>query len=156
MRVRAGSLIAGIICAGAFGVTAQAALGAGWTAPKELSVAGQSARSPQLAVDSSGVTTAVWRRYDGSNYIVQASRFSGGSWSSPADLSAPGENAYDAQVAVDSSGVVTAVWQRFGGSNNIIQASRFSGGSWQSPVDLSAVGQSVFGGPEAALTPPVW
>ena len=79
MRFRAGSLIAGIVCAGAFGVTAQAALGAGWTAPKELSAAGQTSLEPQIAVDSSGVVTAVWERSDGSNYIVQASRFSGGS-----------------------------------------------------------------------------
>jgi hypothetical protein len=125
MRFRAGSLIAGIVCAGAFGVTAQAALGAGWTAPKELSAAGQTSLEPQIAVDSSGVVTAVWERYDGSNYIVQASRFSGGSWQSPVDLSAAGQNAYRPQLAVDSSGVVTAVWERSDGSNWIIQASRY-------------------------------
>ena len=129
----------------ALGVAAQGALGAGWTTPEGLSVAGGNATGPQVAVDSSGVVTAVWYRSNGSNDIIQASRFSGGSWQSPVDLSASGQNASGPQLAVDSSGVVTAVWYRYDGSNNpIIQASRFSGGSWSSPVNLSASGQNAF------------
>ena len=135
----------------ALGVAAQGALGAGWTTPEGLSVAGGNATGPQVAVDSSGVVTAVWYRSNGSNDIIQASRFSGGSWQSPVDLSASGQNASGPQLAVDSSGVVTAVWYRYDGSNNpIIQASRFSGGSWSSPVNLSASGQNAYA-PQVAV-----
>jgi PKD domain len=114
-----------------------------WLAPNDLSVAGQSAKEPQVAVDAAGDAVAVWRRYDGSDYIIQsASRPAGGNWGPPVDLSAPGQNAEEPQVAVDAAGDAVAVWRRFNGSSLVIQAaSRSADGTWEPAVELSASGE---------------
>jgi hypothetical protein len=92
------------------------------------------------------LATAVWSRYDGSNYIIQSSTSqSGGAWSTPVDLSATGEAAHDAQVTVSSTGLATAVWERYDGSRYIIQSSTSqSGGAWTTPVNLSAAGANAY------------
>ncbi|WP_298162894.1 IPTL-CTERM sorting domain-containing protein [Brevundimonas sp.] len=94
-----------------------------WSAtPYDLSLGGSAAAvDPQVTVDGANVVTAVWARHNGTNRIIQASRFTGTSWSTPADLSTTGQHADNPQVAVTSAGVATAVWARAG----IIQASRF-------------------------------
>jgi hypothetical protein len=47
-----------------------------WQAPVDLSAAGQTAGSPQLAVDPAGNAVAVWQRLDSSaNYIMQAAGY---------------------------------------------------------------------------------
>jgi PKD domain len=54
----------------------QAALlpvGGSWSAPVDVSDAGQNAEEPDLAMNSKGYAVAVWRRSDGANQIVQAS-----------------------------------------------------------------------------------
>jgi hypothetical protein len=116
------------------------------SAPVDLSASAQAAYSPQVSVDSTGLATAVWRRYDGSKYIIQSSTSqSGGTWSTPVDLSASGQSAEDPQVSVDSTGLAIAVWNRYDGSKNRIQSSTSqSGGTWSAPVDLSASGQSAY------------
>jgi LPXTG-motif cell wall-anchored protein len=93
-------------------------------------------------VDSTGLVTAVWTRFGGSNDIIQSSTSqSGGAWSTPADLSATGGNASEPQVTVSSTGLATALWARSNGSQYIIQSSTSqSGGAWSTPVDLSATG----------------
>jgi hypothetical protein len=115
-----------------------------WLAPDDLSATGQNAESPQVALDSQGDAVAVWRRYDGANYIVQAAtRPAGGAWQEPDDLSEAGQNAENPQVAVDSQGDAVAVWRRYDGANYIVQAAtRPTGGAWQEPDDLSATGQN--------------
>ena len=52
------------------GVAAQGALGAGRTVAESVSAAGGDATAPEVAVDSSGVVTAVWFRSNGSNWIL--------------------------------------------------------------------------------------
>jgi PKD domain len=117
--------------------------GGSWQAPVDLSEGGESASEPQVAFDSHGNALAVWRRSDGSNYIVQgAIRPAGGSWQAPADLSEAGQDAEEPHVAFDSQGDAFAVWQRSNGSNKIVQASSLpAGGSWQTPVDVSEAGE---------------
>jgi hypothetical protein len=121
--------------------------GGTWSTPVDLSASGQSAQVPQVSVDSTGLATAVWYRYDGSNDIIQSSTSqSGGIWSAPVDLSASGQGAYSPQVSVDSTGLATAVWARSDGSDYVIQSSTSqSGGAWSTPVDLTASGQTAFG-----------
>ena len=121
--------------------------GGSWGAPTDLSATGQNAGTPHIAIASDGSASAVWRRSNGANYIVQAaSRPAGGSWGAATDLSAPGQNAdIDPQIAMASDGSATAVWSRSNGANSIIQAAtRPAGGSWGAPTDLSATGQSAF------------
>jgi hypothetical protein len=98
--------------------------GGTWSAPVNLSASGRDASGAQLTVSSTGFATAVWRRYDGSNDIIQSSTSqSGGAWTTPADLSATGGNAAEPQITVSSTGLATAIWSRYGGSNDFIQSS---------------------------------
>ena len=100
--------------------------GAGFSTPITISASGENAEDPEVAVDAPGAATAIWRRSDGSNEIVQASTASpGGSFSSAVDLSEPGEDAVLPKVAMDGAGDATAVWQRSDGSNRIAQAASY-------------------------------
>ena len=125
-RAVAGISVLAVLIAVGGAATAALAVSTSWSAPADLSAAGQGAFDPQVTVDGSGLATAVWYRYDGSNYIVQASTsLNGAPWSTPANLSVAGQDAFDPQVTVDGSGFATAVWYRFDGSNFIVQASFF-------------------------------
>jgi hypothetical protein len=47
--------------------------GGSWTAPVDLSVSGQNAEEPWLAMNASGSAVAVWERPNGANEIIQSS-----------------------------------------------------------------------------------
>jgi LPXTG-motif cell wall-anchored protein len=47
--------------------------GGAWSTPVDLSATGRNARNPQITVSSTGLATAVWRRSNGSNWIIQSS-----------------------------------------------------------------------------------
>ena len=118
--------------------------GGPWSTPVPISALGGDGAQPQLAVDSTGLVTAIWSRLSGSDYIIQSStRPRGGSWSAPVPLSDPGQNAFYPQVVVDSTGSATAVWYRYVDTHYRIQAStRPLGGTWSAPFNLSPAGQS--------------
>ncbi len=120
--------------------------GGSFGTPVDLSAASQDAFDPQIAAAPDGTATAVWRRYNGSNYIIQAAtRPPGGSFGTPVDLSEVGKNSFSPQITTGPDGTATAVWLRSNGSNFIIQAAtRPPGGSFGTPVDLSEVGQNAF------------
>ncbi len=134
--------------------SAERPAGGAWSEPVDLSVAGEEATGPGVAVDPQGNATAVWQRSDGAKKRVQASeRPPGGAWSEPLDLSAAGEDAEEPQLAVDPQGRAIVVWGRFDGANLIVQSSeRPPGGAWSEPVDLSAAGQNGLE-PEVAVDP---
>lgn len=117
--------------------------GGSWVLSGNLSVAGRDAEEPDVAVDAAGNAVAIWRRHDGSKFIVQsATRPAGGAWQGPVDLSAAGETAKEPELAVDAAGDAVAVWTRFDGLDFTVQAAvRPGGGAWQGPLDLSAAGQ---------------
>lgn len=125
-----------------------------WTQPPDLlSPPGQNAASADVAIGPDGVATAVWIRSDGTNNIVQASRYAGGAWSPPVALSQAGRNAFEPRVAAGSDGVVTAVWRRENPAGHwIIQARRFLSGAWGSTADLSQTNRSAFN-PRVAVGP---
>ncbi|MDX6634887.1 MAG: hypothetical protein QOF06_1090 [Solirubrobacterales bacterium] len=109
-----------------------------------LSASGRSAAEPQLAVDSDGVATVVWDRFDGSNFVVQARRIDAGGalLAGPANLSTAGRDAADPQVAAASEGGATVVWSRFDGGNWIVQRRDLSDdGTLGSVAGLSASGR---------------
>ena len=114
-----------------------------WSAPRDLSAPGAYAAYQQVALDHHGNAVAVWRRFDGANWIVQAAAYpSGGGWSAPQSLSAPGQDAEAPQVALDRYGNAIAVWRRFDGANWIVQTafrpySLRGGGVWSAPQDIS-------------------
>jgi hypothetical protein len=126
--------------------------GEAWGSPATLSEAGQEASEPQVAVDAAGDATVVWRRSNGSNYVVQAAvKLAGDPWETSATLSEAGQDAHAPEVAVDPAGVAIAVWTRFNGSNDVVQAAvKPAGKPWGSPATVSEAGQQA-SEPEAAV-----
>jgi hypothetical protein len=119
--------------------------GGAWSAPLQLSAAGQNAETPQLAVDAAGDAVAVWSRSNGPNHIVQsATRPAGGGWGAPLDLSAPGADAKGPQVAVDGAGHFVAVWSSSTGPSTaaVQSATGLPGGAWGGPDNLSTSGRN--------------
>ncbi len=95
----------------------------------DLSVSGENADEPQIALSSDGtMATAVWKRYDGSNNIIQSRpatiNDNNATWGSvTTELSASGQHAHIPQIALSSDGTMaTAVWNRYDGSDTIIQS----------------------------------
>ena len=123
----------------------------------DISASGQNASYPQIALSSDGTcATAVWQRWDGSNYIVQSrsTTINGNTatWEAvTTDLSASGQNAWIPEISRSSDGTMgTAVWYRFDGSRNIIQSrsATISGNTttWGAvTTDLSVSGQNAQG-----------
>lgn len=109
-----------------------------WSKPINLSIAGQNASSPQVAIDNFGNAVAVWHRFNGQCLVIQASVKSlGGAWQSvPTDLSSPECNACNPQIAIDAFGNVTVVWEQFSENHSTIQAiQKPLGGKWQAIPD---------------------
>ncbi len=113
---------------------------------ENLSVPGQNAFSPQVAVGVDGATTVVWTRSNGVNSIAQASTRPAGSgtFGGAENLSAAGQDASPPQVAVAVDGATTVVWYRSNGVSDIVQAStRPAGaGTFGGAENLSAPGQN--------------
>lgn len=123
--------------------------GSTWSSATTISQNGRDAADPSVAISqtSSGATAvATWRRYNGSNWIVQAAiRGTSGSWASAANLSASGANADTPTVGVGSNsatdGTAVVTWRRWTGSEFVIQAAaRSAGGSFGSATTLSDTG----------------
>lgn len=117
-----------------------------WSQPTTLSLTGQNAASPQIAVDSHGNAIAVWYRFDGKHLVIQASTKSvNGNWQSvPDNLSSSDQDASNPQIAIDCFGNATVIWEQFNGNHWAIYASSKPVNShWQStPSLLSLIGQN--------------
>ncbi len=95
----------------------------GFEAAETISLAGQGASGPQVAVDHSGNAIAVWTRSDGAKLRVQSAyRSKWRSFRAPETLSDAGQDAFEPQVTLDGQGDAIAVWTRFDGTNTRIQA----------------------------------
>lgn len=117
-----------------------------WTYPVTLSKTGYDAESPRVAVNASGNAVSIWRRFNGCNSVIQASKLSlGGSWSVTSDISNASGNAEYPSLSMDNSGKVgnaIAVWARHNGINFIIQSSELpQNGNWSTPTNISPSGQ---------------
>ncbi len=119
----------------------------------DLSTPGQHAFGPQIAVGVDGATTVVWRRSNGSNYIVQASTRPAGSvtFGGAVDLSAAGQNAYGAQVAVGVDGAATVVWQRDGPTYSRIQESTSGATMYSLTLTKSGAGSGLVSSSPAGI-----
>jgi hypothetical protein len=117
-----------------------------WSRSAELSVPGENAIAPGVAIDAAGEAVAVWDRFDGEHQIIQATAHpADGSWTPPRDLSAPGRNGEEPQVAVTPGGEALAVWERFDGRVDAIQAAtRTPGGAWSGPRNVSTREHSAY------------
>jgi hypothetical protein len=130
-------------------VVTSSAIAATWLASEVL--AGESMSSganPQVAVDSSGDTFAVWSRHSGPSRegIVEAAvRPPGsGAWEAPIRLSPEGQNSEWPDLTIDGVGDATVVWESIAGGYSVIEAAvRPSGsGIWGTSVRLTGAGVS--------------
>ena len=128
---------------------------------ERLSVPGQDALDPEVAVDPQGNATAVWVRWDGSNFVTQARRVAAnGSFGPIQALSATGRDAADPNVAVGGDGTATVVWRRFDGNHFVIKERRIEPDGMVEEAEtktLSAAGEDsveprVAVGPEGTAT----
>lgn len=106
-----------------------------WGTATNISVSGFNADSVKLSMDNTGLignAVAVWHRYNGTNFIVQASELlSGGTWSFPTNISPSGQDALIPDVAVDPNGNAVATCARYDGTNFTTRnAMALKGQSW--------------------------
>jgi uncharacterized protein GlcG (DUF336 family) len=117
-----------------------------------LSDAGQSAVSPQVAVDDDGDAVFTWRRFDGSGTFccsrAQArARSAAGTLSPVQTLSTAGGDAFSPHVAVDPDGDAVFTWERSDGSGSLccsrVQTkARSAAGTLSAVQTLSEAGQN--------------
>jgi hypothetical protein len=130
--------------------------------PIDLSATGRNAYDPQVATGPDGATTIIWRRDNGSSYIVQAATRAANAttFSTPIDVSTIGANALSPQLAIGPDGTTTITWTRPNSSSNyIVQAATRAANAttFSTPIDLSTTGQSaespqVATGPDGTTT----
>lgn len=111
---------------------------------RDISLNGEDAGMPQIAIDQLGNRIIVWQGFDGVNTTIQAAiKRVGGNWLAPVRLSALGFDASEPQVKIDSEGPIVVIWKRSNGSNFVVESSikKFGETSWSRPVVLSATGQ---------------
>jgi hypothetical protein len=130
--LRAGAALAGTVATLALAPgTALAA----WTAPADLSAAGQNARSASLAANDAGDAVFAWRRFDGTNDRIQAqTRSAAGVLGAVQTLSVGGQPAFGNQVAIDGTGDAVVTWLRNNGTYDIAQARRVSAAGVLGPI----------------------
>jgi hypothetical protein len=127
--------------------------GGAWSPRVDLSPAGAGAFGHRVAVDASGVATAVWLRFTAPDQgVVQAVRNPGGTWSAPQDLSGPPSSVFWPAVTARGAGAATALWTQNTGSGPVVTAARFSAGAWGGPVPVSS-GETMPGELRAATDP---
>ena len=121
--------------------------------PITLSAKGGDAFSAQIASDTTGDAVAVWRRFDGTNWRVQARTISrSGALGPILTLSAAGEDAQGGHAAIDADGDAVAVWQRFDGTKLRAQARTISRSGALGPIrNLSVAGEDAYSGPSVAI-----
>ena len=118
--------------------------GGAFSAPADLSAAGQNAIDPHVAIDAAGNALAIWSRFDGIRVVQTATRPAGGAFGAPADLSLAGGEARDPNVVERTRpATLVAAWQRSDGANTIVAGRRSPRGRRDSaPItDLSATGR---------------
>ena len=88
-----------------------------WQAPVDLSLAGEEAHAPELALSAQGDAVAVWEGFNGTNFVIRAALrpAASGVWQAPVDLSVAGRDAVEPQLALDSRGDAVVVWRRADG-----------------------------------------
>ena len=115
---------------------------ADWSPPTELSL--RLSTQPQIAVDTLGNATAIWRSVDEANYVIQATtKPANGAWPSPLNvsiLSLIEEDGFDPQIVIDAFGNATAIWSGDDRENMIIKSStKPFGGNWTPPSQVASL-----------------
>lgn len=97
---------------------------------------------PQVAVDGSGATIAVWQHWNGVLSTIEAARRppGAGSFSAPVTISTPGQGADYQDTAVSADGDITVAWPSWNGSAYAVQTATLTSGSstFSAPETISA------------------
>ncbi|HET8565505.1 MAG TPA: PKD domain-containing protein [Solirubrobacterales bacterium] len=115
--------------------------GGSWSAPVQLSEAGEQALSPKVVVDANGDAAVIWEAFTGSNneIVRAATRPADGAWSQAVALSDVDGYSGSPDITIDPQGNATAVWTtgpQF--EYGFVQtATHPAGGTWSQPVALS-------------------
>lgn len=109
--------------------------GTAWTSPVSVGTGSTglvAEAHPQVAVDGSGVATAVWQQTSAGQIVISASRFSGGAWSAPQSISpvGAGQFGWHPKLTAASSGAVTVIWYQTAMGGYEIRYARFTAGAW--------------------------
>lgn len=125
--------------------TASRAPGGSFSAPKALSVDGEDAFGPDLAVDAAGATTVIWDQYkEKSTFTIRgAAAAAGAELGSPVNLSTGSASSLgEPVIATAPGGPATVAWTQSNGANNLIQAATgATGGTFAPQQAISPSGQ---------------
>ena len=106
-----------------------------------ISLDGQDALFPQVAMDNNGNIIIAWLQFDGANYQIYKSEHRNGVWSYPTSLSdsiSPhGQDASVPRVAMDNNGNAIIVWTQSDGTNIQIFKSEYRNAVWIHPASIS-------------------
>lgn len=121
--------------------------GSAWSQAEIISL-NQGATVVEIALDDSGVGTAVFQQVDDEGFRIYANRWQPSTgWGTPEPLSInPEFAAAGPQVSMGGNGEALALWQQFDGDSVRAYANRWSGSGWQGAEAISPVA-------EAATTP---
>lgn len=116
--------------------------GGNWSTPINLSEGGQNAFIPTVDSDPIGNAVIAWIRFDGANYIAQASaKLSDGTWTTPTDLSSVGKDVRNVNLIINQYGQAVIMWDETDGTNSVVYSSRhFVNGLWSAPMQVSLNG----------------
>ena len=122
---------------------------AGWvwsSSATNLSQSGNNGRVPRIVGNGSNKAISVWPRFNGTNWIIQASFYSAGQWQTNAtDISTTGQDASLPQVAWYGNGSARVVWIQTG-TQDVVKTSFYdatqSTPSWSSPQNVSNVARN--------------
>ncbi|PKN51686.1 MAG: hypothetical protein CVU55_10625 [Deltaproteobacteria bacterium HGW-Deltaproteobacteria-13] len=105
-----------------------------------ISISGQNAGLPKVAMDDNGNAIIVWEQSNGANSQIFKSEYRNGTWTNPLSLddniSPDGQEAYFPQVAMDNNGNALIVWAQSNGANSQIFKSEYRSGTWTNPLSL--------------------
>ncbi|HEY8057613.1 MAG TPA: PKD domain-containing protein, partial [Acidimicrobiales bacterium] len=127
-----------------------------WSSAEDVSAAGGYNARPDVVVDSTGTSTAVWTRSETAQpaHLHYSSRPAGGTWSAAQDLTPPeaGVSFNRVDLAIDPSDRITAVYDVFSGPGSVVTAAtRAPGEPWAAGVPLSPSGDGFASEAEVAM-----
>ncbi|MCX7000028.1 MAG: hypothetical protein NT106_07015 [Candidatus Sumerlaeota bacterium] len=106
-----------------------------------ISPDGQTAYSPQVAMDNNGNAIVTWYQSDGAKSQIFKSEYRNGVWTHPSSLSdnisQNGQDAYGPQVAMDNNSNAIITWFQSDGTKSQTFKSEYRGGVWTHPASIS-------------------
>lgn len=113
--------------------------GKDWEKPITLSNPTENAYDPKIVAGKGGEVVAVWKSFDGENFVIQSAlQMFDSEWGDVLDLSEKGCHADHPEIAINPSGIGVAIWElQCGDRQFLIQSATLtSDGRWGEPKNL--------------------